>query len=63
VNKEQVPVGSFGPAEKPYEFVVESGETPGGMMGRGQYFAKARLVDDEQRVHLEAEYDFQIVKA
>jgi Rho GDP-dissociation inhibitor len=63
VNKEQVNVGSFAPNEKAYDFVVEEGESPGGMLGRGNYSAKARLMDDENRVHLEAEYIFEIVKA
>lgn len=60
--KDQIAIGSYGPSDKEHEVIVEEGTTPSGMLGRGTYNAKARLLDDDLKVHLELEYTFEIKK-
>jgi len=63
VDKSQTNVGSYGPSKDMVQVMIEEGVTPSGLLGRGKYKAKARLIDDDMNVYLEVEYKFEIKKS
>ncbi|RMZ72617.1 rho-gdp dissociation inhibitor [Pyrenophora seminiperda CCB06] len=57
--------GSYGPSteEKPfYEKKFEPETAPSGMLGRGHYTAVSKFVDDDNQVHLQFKWSFDIKK-
>jgi len=63
--KDEMMIGSFGPQETPYVFVMPRQgweETPKGMLARGNYKANSKFVDDDNVIHLEYDYAFAIKK-
>ncbi|KAF2645265.1 E set domain-containing protein [Massarina eburnea CBS 473.64] len=64
-NKMQEMMGSYGPntAEKPtYEKKFEPETAPTGFAARGHYKAVSKFVDDDNHVHLQFEWSFDIKK-
>ncbi|KAF5845168.1 hypothetical protein GGP41_001321 [Bipolaris sorokiniana] len=58
-------LGSYGPntEEKPfYEKKFEPETAPSGMLGRGHYTALSKFVDDDNQVHLQFKWSFDIKK-
>ena len=65
VAKEEEMLGSFPPGSTVHTVVFPRNgwdEAPSGMLGRGTYKGKHRFVDDDQKCHLEYEYQFAIKK-
>jgi len=62
VDKTQTSVGSYGPSDKVIKAKVDEGTAPSGMLGRGSYQAKAKLVDDDKNTYLDVEYAFEVKK-
>ncbi|XP_028756848.1 rho GDP-dissociation inhibitor 1-like [Neltuma alba] len=55
-------LGTFSPQAEPYTHEMPEETTPSGMFARGQYSAKSRFVDDDNKCHLEINYTFDIRK-
>jgi len=65
VAKDSIMIGSFAPQKEPYIMSFPKigwEEAPKGMLARGSYKAKTQFVDDDNQVHLEYEYAFEIKK-
>ncbi|XP_074511391.1 rho GDP-dissociation inhibitor 3 [Sebastes fasciatus] len=62
VDKVTHMVGSYGPKPEEQEFICPVDEAPKGMMSRGNYQVKSRLVDDDKNVCLEWEWNFDLKK-
>jgi len=63
VAKDNQMLGSFGPQVKAHEVTFPRHgweEAPSGILSRGSYTAKSQFVDDDNVVHLEYEYAFEI---
>nr|GEY02258.1 Rho GDP-dissociation inhibitor 1-like [Tanacetum cinerariifolium] len=53
---------TFGPQAKPYIHAMPEEVTPSGMFARGNYSAKTKFVDDDNKCYLELNYTFNIQK-
>ncbi|KAJ3003887.1 UNVERIFIED_CONTAM: hypothetical protein HDU68_005446 [Siphonaria sp. JEL0065] len=62
VDKADEMLGSYGPAAEVYEKKFPLEDAPSGMLARGHYNVKSRFVDDDQHVHLEWSWSFDIKK-
>jgi len=65
LSKDQEMLGSYSPntTEKPtYEKKFQEVEAPSGMLARGTYSASSRFVDDDDKIHLQFEWTFEISK-
>lgn len=65
VSKDQEMLGSYAPntTDKPvYERKFNPEEAPSGMIARGHYDAMSRFVDDDDHVHLQFDWSFDIAK-
>lgn len=62
VSKETTMIGSFSPKEEIYAFNLPTEEAPTGMMARGQYKGKIRVMDDDGDVYVAMKYYFEIKK-
>ncbi|RUS26660.1 immunoglobulin E-set [Jimgerdemannia flammicorona] len=62
VDKTEEMIGSYGSAPEPYEkkFIIE--EMPAGMLAHGHYEAKSKFVDDNNVMHIEWNWSFDIKK-
>ncbi|KAJ7516373.1 hypothetical protein O6H91_22G055700 [Diphasiastrum complanatum] len=55
-------LGTYGPQQDPYTHVMEEELTPSGILARGPYTANSKLIDDDKKCFLEANYTFEIRK-
>lgn len=55
-------IGSYGPRPEPYEKTFASSEAPSGMMARGNYNVRSRVVDDDNHVFADWEWAFKVSK-
>ncbi|SPC64501.1 probable rho GDP dissociation inhibitor [Ustilago sp. UG-2017b] len=62
VDKMEEMIGSYGPRAEPYEKTFASSEAPSGMMARGNYSIRSRVVDDDNNVFADWEWAFKIAK-
>lgn len=62
VDSEKLMLGTFSPQTEPYTFDVPEETTPSGYFARGQYSAKSKFVDDDNKCYLKIRYTFDIRK-
>ncbi|PWZ02020.1 putative rho GDP dissociation inhibitor [Testicularia cyperi] len=62
VDKLEEMIGSYGPRAEPYEKTFASNEAPSGMMARGTYSVRSRVVDDDGNVFADWDWAFKISK-
>ncbi|XP_065876062.1 rho GDP-dissociation inhibitor 1-like [Euphorbia lathyris] len=55
-------LGTFSPQPEPYTLTMPEENTPSGMFARGQYSAKSKFLDDDNKCYLEINYTFEIRK-
>ncbi|MED6205329.1 Rab GDP dissociation inhibitor alpha [Stylosanthes scabra] len=55
-------LGTFSPQAEPYTHEMPEETTPSGLFARGQYSAKSKFVDDDNKAYLEINYTFDIKK-
>ncbi|KAG8647372.1 rho GDP-dissociation inhibitor 1 [Manihot esculenta] len=55
-------LGTFSPQAEPYTHEMPEETTPSGMFARGNYTAKSKFVDDDNKCYLEINYTFDIRK-
>eukprot|EP00479_Gromia_sphaerica_P009919 TRINITY_DN4353_c0_g1_i1.p1 TRINITY_DN4353_c0_g1~~TRINITY_DN4353_c0_g1_i1.p1 ORF type:complete len:169 (-),score=29.25 TRINITY_DN4353_c0_g1_i1:59-565(-) len=60
VDKSDEMVGSYPPSNEIFTYTSLEDEAPKGLLARGSYAAKVRLLDDDEAIHLEFGYDFDI---
>lgn len=60
VDKMEEMIGSYGPHPEPYEKTFASSEAPSGMMARGNYSVRSRVVDDDNNVFADWEWAFKV---
>ncbi|KAJ3152360.1 hypothetical protein HDU86_005889 [Geranomyces michiganensis] len=63
VDKMEEMLGSYGPADTPYEKKFLTEEAPSGMLARGHYEVKSKFIDDDLTSHLEWTWSFDITKS
>ncbi|KAJ9110928.1 hypothetical protein QFC19_001437 [Naganishia cerealis] len=57
VDKMEEMIGSFGPQKDAHTKIFASEEAPSGMMARGTYNVRSRIVDDDGTIHMDFEWD------
>ncbi|KAJ3123728.1 hypothetical protein HK100_011516 [Physocladia obscura] len=62
VDKADEMLGSYGPSVDVYEKKFPLEEAPSGLIARGHYNVKSRFIDDDQHIHLEWSWSFDIKK-
>ncbi|GJZ52941.1 Rho GDP-dissociation inhibitor 1-like protein [Tanacetum coccineum] len=62
VDSSKEMLGTFGPQAEPYIHAMPEEVTPSGMFARGNYSAKTKFVDDDNKCYLELNYTFDIQK-
>lgn len=62
VDKQSYMVGSYAPKRESHAYVSPVDEAPKGMLSRGHYKIKSRLIDDDKNVHLVWEWSMDIQK-
>ncbi|KAI5450490.1 rho GDP dissociation inhibitor [Naganishia albida] len=62
VDKMEEMIGSFGPQKEPYTKIFAAEEAPSGMLARGTYGVRSRMIDDDATVFLDFEWSFKIAK-
>ncbi|KAI8621218.1 immunoglobulin E-set [Chytriomyces sp. MP71] len=62
VDKADEMLGSYGPSGDVYEKKFPLEEAPSGMLARGHYVVASRFIDDDQHIHLEWVWSFDIKK-
>ncbi|CAL5203558.1 unnamed protein product [Lathyrus oleraceus] len=55
-------LGTFSPQQEPYTHEMPEEVTPSGMFARGQYTARTKFLDDDNKCYLEINYTFDIRK-
>ncbi|KAI4308439.1 hypothetical protein L6164_031516 [Bauhinia variegata] len=55
-------LGTFSPQQEPYTHEMPEETTPSGLFARGQYTAKSKFCDDDDKCYLEINYIFDIRK-
>ncbi|KAF5728546.1 rho GDP-dissociation inhibitor 1-like [Tripterygium wilfordii] len=55
-------LGTFSPQAEPYTHEMPEETTPSGMFARGQYAARTKFIDDDNKCYLEINYTFDIRK-
>ncbi|KAL5182353.1 Rho GDP-dissociation inhibitor 1 [Glycine soja] len=55
-------IGTFSPQAEPYTHEMPEETTPSGLLARGQYSARSKFVDDDNKLYLEINYTFDIRK-
>ncbi|KAE9463835.1 hypothetical protein C3L33_04263, partial [Rhododendron williamsianum] len=78
VDQSKGMLGAFAPRREPYVHTLDEETAPSGVLARGMYSAKLKLVtlqlilmevyaipfeDDDQRCHMELKYSFEIQKS
>ncbi|KAK7258341.1 hypothetical protein RIF29_23914 [Crotalaria pallida] len=62
VDSSKEMLGTFSPQTEPYTHEMPEEITPSGMFARGQYSAKSKFLDDDNKCYLEINYTFDIRK-
>ncbi|KAK9896362.1 E set domain-containing protein [Cystobasidium minutum MCA 4210] len=62
VDKIEQMIGSYGPNVEPVVKRFPPEEAPSGMLARGSYVARTRLIDDDGTIHADFEWSFKIAK-
>ncbi|KAG4945975.1 hypothetical protein AAZX31_15G109700 [Glycine max] len=62
VDSSKEMIGTFSPQAEPYTHEMPEETTPSGMFARGQYSARSKFVDDDNKCYLEINYTFDIRK-
>lgn len=62
VDNSKEMLGTFSPQAEPYTHVMPEEVTPSGFLARGNYSAKTKFVDDDNKCYLELNYTFDIQK-
>jgi len=62
VDKKSYMIGSYPPKQESHEYITPSDETPKGMMARGHYKVKSKVIDDDKNVHLSWEWAIDVKK-
>lgn len=62
VDKAEEMIGSYGPAGTVYEKKFPTETAPSGMLARGHYTVRSKFIDDDNKTHLDFEWNFQIKK-
>lgn len=62
VDSSKEMLGTFSPQAEPYTHVMPEEVTPSGMFARGNYSAKTKFLDDDNKCYLELNYTFDIQK-
>ncbi|KAK1430925.1 hypothetical protein QVD17_14053 [Tagetes erecta] len=62
VDNSKEMLGTFSPQAEPYTQVMPEETTPSGFLARGNYSAKTKFVDDDNKCYLELNYTFDIQK-
>uniref|UniRef100_A0A251V8J3 Putative rho protein GDP-dissociation inhibitor, Immunoglobulin E-set n=1 Tax=Helianthus annuus TaxID=4232 RepID=A0A251V8J3_HELAN len=62
VDNSKEMLGTFSPQPEPYTHVMPEEVTPSGFLARGNYTAKTKFVDDDNKCYLELNYTFDIQK-
>ncbi|KAI9228712.1 MAG: immunoglobulin E-set [Piptocephalis tieghemiana] len=62
VDRAEEMIGSYGPAEEVYEKKFLADEAPSGMLARGHYTVRSRVIDDDGHAHLDWSWTFDIKK-
>nr|GEX47873.1 hypothetical protein [Tanacetum cinerariifolium] len=62
VDSSKEMLGTFGTQAEPYIHAMPEEVTPSGMFARGNYSAKTKFVDDDNKCYLELNYTFDIQK-
>ncbi|KAI3804738.1 hypothetical protein L1987_26523 [Smallanthus sonchifolius] len=62
VDNSKEMLGTFSPQAEPYTHVMPEEVTPSGFLARGNYSAKTKFVDDDNKRYLELNYTFDIQK-
>ena len=60
VDKMEEMIGSYGPRAEPYEKTFASSEAPSGLLARGNYSVRSRVVDDDGNVFADWEWAFKV---
>ncbi|XWS12916.1 hypothetical protein CRYUN_Cryun37aG0131400 [Craigia yunnanensis] len=55
-------IGTFSPQAEPYTHEISEETTPSGMFARGNYSARSKFADDDNKYYLEINYAFDIRK-
>ncbi|KAI4305705.1 hypothetical protein L6164_029056 [Bauhinia variegata] len=55
-------LGTFSPQQEPYTHMMPEETTPSGLFARGQYSARSKFSDDDDKCYLEINYTFDIRK-
>lgn len=55
-------IGTFSPRDEPYTHEMPEETTPSGMFARGNYSARSKFADDDNKCYLEINYNFDIRK-
>ncbi|KAK2443065.1 rho GDP-dissociation inhibitor [Trifolium repens] len=62
VDSSKEMLGTFSPQLEPYTHEMPEEVTPSGMFARGQYTARSKFLDDDNKCYLEINYTFDIRK-
>jgi len=62
VEKNNIMIGSFAPAENDVSFKTEQETAPSGMLARGHYKVKSKFIDDDKEEHASWEWAIDIAK-
>ncbi|GHJ89150.1 hypothetical protein NliqN6_5552 [Naganishia liquefaciens] len=62
VDKMEEMIGSYGPQQEAHVKIFAADEAPSGMIARGTYTVRSKIVDDDATVHLDLEWSFKIAK-
>ncbi|KAF7831621.1 Rho GDP-dissociation inhibitor 1 [Senna tora] len=62
VDSSKEMLGTFSPQPEPYAHEMPEETTPSGMFARGQYSARSKFLDDDNKCYLEINYTFDIRK-
>ncbi|KIO23498.1 hypothetical protein M407DRAFT_244747 [Tulasnella calospora MUT 4182] len=63
VDKMESMIGSYGPrSDGPNEITLPAEESPSGMLARGTYAVKSKIIDDDKQVHKEFNWSFEVTE-
>lgn len=62
VDSSKEMMGTFSPQAEPYSHEMPEETTPSGIFARGQYTARSKFVDDDNKCYLDINYTFDIQK-
>ncbi|KAG6385627.1 hypothetical protein SASPL_154463 [Salvia splendens] len=62
VDSSKEMLGTFSPQADPYTHEMPEETTPSGIFARGQYTARSKFVDDDNKCYLDINYTFDIQK-